>query len=259
MNYSGDAAELVVRISLEGSEVAIRLAGSGAKQVAVLLYAILHDEKKTRGKTRLVHMLRKDKDLKVFAVKNTDLSLFCREAKKYGALYCVLKSPDATDGVTDIIVREKDAGRINRIFERFGLATVDMASIKSEIGHSREGTDGKNSFVPEHGAFEQEQEAFLDALFQSKIAEGEKLIQNPTEGRTAIFHPSVPISKIKETNALDISDASQHHRSSVRQELNQIKEKQGVAGKNREHSNLQTTRKYSDKKKAKKNRKAKER
>ena len=37
MSYSGDAAEQVVRMSLETGEVAVRLAGSGAKQLAILI------------------------------------------------------------------------------------------------------------------------------------------------------------------------------------------------------------------------------
>ena len=90
MSYSGDAAEQVVRMSLETGEVAVRLAGSGAKQLAVLIYAILREQKKTAGKARLTNMLRSGKELKVFAVKDSDLQLFCREAKKYGVLYCVL-------------------------------------------------------------------------------------------------------------------------------------------------------------------------
>ena len=114
MSYSGDAAEQVVRMSLEGSEVAIKLAGAGAKQLAILLYAILREQKKTKGKTRLTNMLRSGKELKVYAVKDSDLQLFCREAKKYGILYCVLKDKDATDGLTDIMARAEDASKINR-------------------------------------------------------------------------------------------------------------------------------------------------
>ena len=49
-SYSADAAEQVVRMTLEGSEVAIKLVGSGAKQLAILLYAVLRDQKKTKGK-----------------------------------------------------------------------------------------------------------------------------------------------------------------------------------------------------------------
>ena len=62
MSYSGDAAEQVVRMSLETGEVAVRLAGSGAKQLAILLYAILREQKKTAGKARLTNMLRSGKE-----------------------------------------------------------------------------------------------------------------------------------------------------------------------------------------------------
>lgn len=81
MSYSGDAAEQVVRMSLETGEVAVRLAGSGAKQLAVLIYAILREQKKTAGKARLTNMLRSGKELKVFAVKDSDVSIcqYCRQ------------------------------------------------------------------------------------------------------------------------------------------------------------------------------------
>lgn len=124
MSYSGDAAEQVVRMSLEGTEVAVKLAGKGAKEIALLLYAVLKDQKKTSGKTRLTNMLRSGKELKVFAVQDKDLARFCKEAKKYGVLYCVLKDRDANDGITDVMVRAEDSSKVNRIFERFELTTV---------------------------------------------------------------------------------------------------------------------------------------
>ena len=133
MNTSGDAAEQVVRMSLEAAEVAARISGAGAKQVAVMLYAIMKDQKKTRGKMRLTNMLKSGKELKVFAVKDKDLTRFCTEAKKYGVLYCVLRDRDANDGITDVMIRAEDVSKVNRIFERFNLSTVDMASIKSEL------------------------------------------------------------------------------------------------------------------------------
>ena len=90
MNTSGDAAEQIVRMSLEGFEVAAKITGAGAKNIAVLLYAILKEEKKTKGKARLTNMLRSGKELKVFTVRQSDLKKFTQEAKKYGVLYCVL-------------------------------------------------------------------------------------------------------------------------------------------------------------------------
>ena len=137
MSYSGEAAEQVVRMTLEGTEVAVKLAGSGAREVALLLYAVLKDQTKTSGKTRLANMLRTGKELKVFAVKDQDLTRFCKEAKKYGVLYCVLKDRDAKDGITDIMVRAEDSGKVNRIFERFKLTTVDLASVRSEIQRAK--------------------------------------------------------------------------------------------------------------------------
>ena len=41
MNSSGDAAEQIVRMSLEGTEVALRLTGSAAKNIAAALYTIM--------------------------------------------------------------------------------------------------------------------------------------------------------------------------------------------------------------------------
>lgn len=52
MNTGGDAAEQIVRMSLEGFEVAAKLTGAGAKNIAVLLYTILKEEQKTKGKAK---------------------------------------------------------------------------------------------------------------------------------------------------------------------------------------------------------------
>ena len=84
MDTSGEAAEQVVRMSLEGVEVAARITGEGAKNIAVLLYSILKEEKKTKGKARLTSMLRSGKELKVFTVRQKDLAIAIQ--KKYKAV-----------------------------------------------------------------------------------------------------------------------------------------------------------------------------
>ena len=53
MNNGGDAAEQVVRLSLEGFEVAAKLSGSAAKNVALLLVSVLKQEQKTRARRDL--------------------------------------------------------------------------------------------------------------------------------------------------------------------------------------------------------------
>ena len=64
MSVSGDSAEQVVRLSLEGFEVIAKLTGSGAKNIAALLYTIMKDQKQTKGKTRINNMLKSGKSLK---------------------------------------------------------------------------------------------------------------------------------------------------------------------------------------------------
>ena len=269
MSYSGDAAEQVVRLSLETGEVAVKLAGEGAKQLAILLYAILREQKKTKGKTRLTNMLRSGKELKVFAVKDSDLQLFCREAKKYGVLYCVLKDRDATDGLTDIMVRAEDASKINRIFERFNLATVDMAEVRREIEQSREAQQNDAPEapaaaepmteqevddlldamlspapeqegelpVPERTAPEQDNDDFLEAVLGVFPTREEGQTENPTEGRIEKSRQSEPTSKPKEPTAPGTSEPQERSRRSVRQELNDIKaEQREKAAKGREQS-----------------------
>lgn len=54
MNNGGDAAEQVVRLSLEGFEVAARLSGSAAKNIALLLVSVLKQEQKTKGKANRI-------------------------------------------------------------------------------------------------------------------------------------------------------------------------------------------------------------
>ena len=131
MNTGGDAAEQVVRLSLEGFEVAAKLTGTAAKELTVLLVSVLKQEQKTKGKARLTNMLKSGKELKVFSVPNKDLKKFTEQAKKYGVLYCVLRDKYSKDdnAPVDIIARAEDASKIQRIFDRFELGNVDKGSI----------------------------------------------------------------------------------------------------------------------------------
>lgn len=102
MNTSGDAAEQVVRLSLEGMEVAAKITGSAAKEVAALLYAALknRDKNKIKGRQRLTSMLRSGKELTIFTVKNKDMARFVADAKRYGVVYCVLR--EAKDNTASV-------------------------------------------------------------------------------------------------------------------------------------------------------------
>ena len=135
MNTGGDAADQVVRMSMEGSEVALKISGEAAKNIAIMLVAALKEEEKTHGKARLGTMLKSGKELKVFSIRQKDLETFSEQAKNYGVLYCVLKSKDGKDenAIIDVLARADDAPKIQRITERFHFNTTERASVISDI------------------------------------------------------------------------------------------------------------------------------
>ena len=57
MSYSAEAAEQVVRMSLNGVEVAAKISGKAVERLATLLFAICRGQKKTKGKARLTTQL----------------------------------------------------------------------------------------------------------------------------------------------------------------------------------------------------------
>ena len=223
MNTGGEAAEQIVRMSLEGFEVAAKITGAGAKNIAVLLYSILKEEKKTKGKARLTNMLRSGKELKVFTVKNGDLKKFTQEAKKYGVLYCVLadrgnKDPNAE---VDVIARAEDASKISRIAERFKLASENTASIVTEAEKSKEEKTGQPE--PDIGVQEKaEKDKLLDELM-GKPVQKEKNAQNPSVAKTEKSPQSEPISEQPKKSA-EGATLTKDEKPSVREELRKIKE-----------------------------------
>lgn len=147
MNTSGDAAEQVVRFSLEGMEKVIRISGEGAKELIAMMFAALKDKQQTMGKTDLVNMLKSGRNIKIFSIQKQDLAKFAEETKRYGILYCALmdKKNKSNDGVIDIMVREEDAPKVNRIVERFKLAIVDTAMLRTaseKVNEDKEISEG---------------------------------------------------------------------------------------------------------------------
>ena len=56
-----DAPDQVLRLSLEGAEFALKISGAAAKNIAAALYAVLKDQKRTKGKARITTMLRQQR------------------------------------------------------------------------------------------------------------------------------------------------------------------------------------------------------
>lgn len=141
MNPGGESADQMVRMSLQGIEIAgelaIKLGTEVSKSFAATLYAILSDQKKVKGKTRLTNLLKNEQGLDVIAIKSKDLKLFCTEAKKYGILFSVLKERNNKDGICDIMVRTQDAAKIGRICDKFKLATINTKEMRDIIENGK--------------------------------------------------------------------------------------------------------------------------
>ena len=219
MNAGGETADQVVRMSLQGIEVAaniaLKIGGAATKSLAATLYAMLNDKKKVKGAARLNSMLQSGKELKVFAIRHEDLKTFCQEAKRYGVLYSVLKEKNNTDGICDIMVRAEDASKISRIVDKFELATIDTKAMRESILSERENQPLKD--VPVMSA--EEHDDLIDSLMSSTKQEEKSFAENPTIARTQKTSdvPSEHISK-RANVAEDTSE-----RPSDRQELKQIK------------------------------------
>ena len=217
MNYGGDAAEQVVRMSLEGVEVAARITGTGAKNIAILLAAVLKEEQKTKGKARLTNMLKSGKELKVYTIQNQDLKKFSEEAKRYGVLYCVLKDKnDKSDtAVVDVIARAEDASKIQRITERFQLATVDTATVMGGVRDRDAMFPARQTPVKERLGIEKNAEPEMIARDGAK--------RDPSPAKTEKSPLSEP--DLKQESRSNGSATGLNSRPSVREKLDDYKVK----------------------------------
>lgn len=219
MTNGGDAAEQVVRLSLEGFEVAAKLSGSAAKEVAMLLISVLKQEHKTKGKARLTNMIKSGKELKVFSIPQKDLKKFVQQAKRYGVLYNVLRDRHNTsdNSPVDIIARAEDASKIQRIVDRFELGKVDKASIVSEA--EKDIADRKEAEI--------ERPTKTKGMLIVEEAMGKKNKEqrshsNPNAAKTDKSPPSRRSSDRKSTRS-DKGKAKQPDKPSVREEIERIK------------------------------------
>ena len=134
MNLGSDPADQVVRYTLEGSEFALKMTGTAAKNFAVFVAAVLRDQKRTRGKTNLTRLLRAGKPLKFFSVPEERMREFTQEAKRHGLLFVPMR--DRTNpGSIEIAIWADDAAKVERIIDRMQLDVVETgeAEIMSDV------------------------------------------------------------------------------------------------------------------------------
>ena len=231
MKTSGDAAEQIVRMSLEGFQVTAKIAGSGAKDIAALLIAVMKDKHKTAGKTNLTNMLKSGKELKVFSVRKDEFKKFTEEAKGYGVLYSALinKKDKSIDGIIDIMVRAEDAAKINRIVERFKLSSYDEATIRSEIQKTKE------MKVKDMGVKTKTTKEKMNEEQEKAPIKKEDQSLNPHLAKTEKSPQSKPSSKMQRTSD---QGTKMKEKTSVREKLDKAKEEVKIRESLREKSDL---------------------
>ena len=222
MSVNGDASEQVVKFGLEAFEVTVRLIGSGGKNLLAMLYAMQKDKNKnqTRGKMKLTKMLQTGKPLKIFTISNEDLKIFSKEAKTYGITYCALRDKKNKDpgAMVDIIVKEEDASRINRIVEKFKLTTVDTARVETEVTKSIEDREAqkKEIGVQEKSKEQQLEEVLAEKPLQKEQTTNENFNVAKTE-KSPLSKPSSMTSKMQEGVSKEVT------KPSVKKELAELK------------------------------------
>ena len=154
MSSGGEAADQVVRLSMEGAEFALKIVGESAERILALLAAALQPtpkgqkqpRTKSRGRERLRTMLKSGAELKFFEIQGKDLKEFAAAAKKYGITYCVLRQKGQEGGMVEIMAKAEDAARISRIMEKLeardlGGGTCEQTKSAKEVKAEQKATE----------------------------------------------------------------------------------------------------------------------
>ena len=143
---NGDAAEEVVRMAVNGADVAIRLVGAGAKNLALLLLAWARNEKVHAGKTSLPKLISSGDELHVLSLSKEEYAAFKKQARKK-ITYAPFLNNKNKDGKVDVVVGLKQEGIVNRILDRIGYQNIKAGTgARAEIMDEREKEDLGMSF-----------------------------------------------------------------------------------------------------------------
>ena len=130
MNLGGEAADQVVRYSLEGIDHGLRLSGTMAKNLAVFLAAVTRNNQRSYGKISMSRMLRENRPLKFFTIPSNRIHEFAKEGKKRGLPYVVIRDRK-NPKLCELMVFADDAAKVNRVMDQ-----MNLDYLKSENGEA---------------------------------------------------------------------------------------------------------------------------
>ena len=140
---NGDAADEVVRIMLNGTEVAVRLAGSGVKNLAAILIAWSKKEKKPYGKTNMMRLLKSGEELQVISLDKEQYTKFKSLAKK-NVLYAPFLNTKEQGGKIEVVIASKSIPLVNHILNKIGYGDVQQSE-QEELSKKKQSTPSQRS------------------------------------------------------------------------------------------------------------------
>ena len=238
MNYGADAADQIARYSLDGVEHTLRISGTVAKNLAIFIAAVMKDQKKTRGRTRMERMLRERKPMKFFSVPKDRLREFAQEAKSKGLLYVIIRDKKHPD-LSEIMVFAEDAAKVNRVLDNMQLDYVKAESAQEVF----DGTPSRSQKEQGEPAKAADRQAEMGQTVDGKKGSLQQEGTSPVRTQTVEFpEGSVEFEIGENENVFDIgeigngnftkvqektnpSETSSHSRNSSSVEANDQKEK----------------------------------
>lgn len=119
MSESSESAEQTLKMTLEGMDYILRIAGNVTKETVLAIHSIMESKSQTKGKTTLTNMVKSGEPVSIFSLPKDKLKDFAKETKKYGVVYVVVKDKMDENGKVDIMVKDKDKAKIDRIIRKF--------------------------------------------------------------------------------------------------------------------------------------------
>lgn len=247
MNYGADAADQMVRYSLEGVEHTVKLSGAVAKNLAVFIAAVVKSQKKTKGRTRMDNMLREKRPFKFFTVPDDKLKEFAKAAKARGLLYVIIKDKKQKTN-NEIMIFADDAAKMNRVLDKIGIdyakadyGSVEFVSEREKPVHEQSlnrGEEAKGENQTDHAAGAGEKNPVKmqtielpEGTIEFEVDEQENIFDLGEIGKGNFMkaqeekNPSETSLRSRNSSSMGDSDRGEK-RSSVRQELQDIKKEQ---------------------------------
>lgn len=132
LDVSAETADLVVKESLQATESAAKLLGSGIKNVAALLLAMAKDDYKVVGKTNSKRLARDPSPAEVLRIRKEDMGQFQKFAKEFGILFFFAQKKGNQSGYVNVVSTQNYAAQLNAVMEAMGYPIPQQTQVQEE-------------------------------------------------------------------------------------------------------------------------------